>query len=117
MVEVDELWRYSGVAAESNGRTGGAVRHRHRRRIARSHEDVFRASKLDRAGTKFAIEATEGFRTRSRDLDLSGQTHLTRPWEGTRSCVWQDWLGISPGCDDRVDLLKTVVTCPPNKLL
>jgi hypothetical protein len=45
------------------------------------------------------------------------QTHLTRSWEGARSCVWQDWLGISPGCDDRDDLLKTVVTCPPNKLL
>ena len=86
MVEVDEMWRYSGVAAESNGRTGGAVRQRHRR-IARSHEDVFRASKLDRAGTTFAIEAAEGFKTRSRDLDLSGQTHLTRSWEGARSCV------------------------------
>lgn len=86
MVEVDEMWRYSGVAAESNGRTGGAVRQRHRR-IARSHEDVFRASKLDRAGTKFAIEAAKGFRTRSRDLDLSGQAHLTRSWERARSCV------------------------------
>jgi len=78
MVEVDEMWRYSGVAAESNGRIGGAVRQRHRR-IARSHEDVFRASKLDRAGTKFAIEAVEGFRTRSRDLDLSVPNPRNKP--------------------------------------